>query len=74
MDLTPSQKDILIDLQQNGDNTPGNIADNIDVTRHYVSQVMPDLEDKGLVRNKGRGVWTLTEQGEDLVENELLDR
>ena len=61
--LTPVEIDVLTDLLKNGDNIPANIADNTGRHSKSVSKRLPDLEEEGLIRNKGRGVYTLTSTG-----------
>lgn len=61
--LTAVESEVLVCLLLRGDNVPSNIAENIDRHPTSVSGSLSDLEDMELVRNKGRGVWTLTSQG-----------
>ena len=63
MRLTDTEREILVDLLVNGDNTPRNISENIGRAREHCSVRLADLDEKGLVRNKGGGVWTLTLSG-----------
>ncbi|WP_425548280.1 winged helix-turn-helix transcriptional regulator [Actinoplanes cyaneus] len=71
--LTASDRDILIDLLNNGDNSPSNIADNIDRHSKTVSERLSTLEDEGYVVPKGSGgVWTMTERG--LHSAQILNR
>ena len=67
MSLTKTEMDVLNDLERNGDNVPGNIADNTGRHEKSVSRVLSQgsesLQGRGLVETKGRGVWTITEQG-----------
>lgn len=67
MSPTPTEMEILRDLQQNGDNVPANVADNIDRHAKYVIVKLSDLADRGLVLNKGRGVYTLSPDGREYV-------
>lgn len=69
MNLTGVEKDILIDILHHGDNPSGNIADNIGKNRTYVSECLGDLEKKGLVENKGRSTYTLTNAGVSVAQN-----
>lgn len=66
--------EILHHLQRNGDNVPANIADGIERHAKYVTKKMRDLEERGLVENKGRGVYTLSPDGRELARSESLDR
>lgn len=63
MELTPVERDILVDLLTNGDNVPANIAENCDRHAKSVSYRLSDLVECSLVRNKGNGVYTLTVEG-----------
>ena len=67
MQLTPMEKDILEDLQEHGTNIPANIADRGIGHRNSISRSLNELEKKGMTRNKGRGVWTLTEAGREYL-------
>lgn len=73
MGVTPTELEILRDIQIHGDNVPTNIAENIDAASKYVNRKLADLEDRGLVRNKGRGVWTLSPDGRKLVRSEFSE-
>ena len=75
MALSELDKGILRDLGRSGDNIPANLADNIrlpDDGRNphvkSVSRRLDKLEDDGLVRNKGRGVYTLTKAGAVMID------
>ena len=61
--LSPVERDVLVDLLTHGDNVPGNIADNTDRHPKSVSKRLKSLEEKELIENKGRGVYTLTMDG-----------
>lgn len=72
MELTRVQKDVLKQLSR-GDDIPANIADAIDSHPKSVSHVLSGMDERslvelGLVENKGRGVYRLTERGEETVE------
>jgi DNA-binding IclR family transcriptional regulator len=60
---TPVEREILLHLLVSGDDTSGNIAEETDRNRATVSRRLSSLEDEGLVRNKGRGVYALTLEG-----------
>lgn len=72
LDLSRGERKILRDLYRNGDNVPANIAENADLHSKSVSRCLSgddeSLEDRGLVRNKGRGVYTLTKEGLKLAQ------
>jgi ArsR family transcriptional regulator, cadmium/lead-responsive transcriptional repressor len=57
-DLQPVDWRIVEELRE-GRNVPSNIADNVDMTRQYVSQRLKLLEAAGYVENVGRGVYGL---------------
>lgn len=61
--FSEAEGDVLIDLFTNGDNTPSNIAENTDNHRKTVQRRLAGLEDRGLVYNKGGGVYRLTPEG-----------
>lgn len=61
--LSTVDRRVLVDLLENGDNVPANIADNIGHSRSAVSTRLGELESEGLVVSKGSGVWTLTMEG-----------
>jgi predicted transcriptional regulator len=63
MNLTPTEREILVHLLVHGGNSAVNIADDID--RHAVSvrRSGKDLAEKGLVRHKGNNVFGLTSEG-----------
>jgi len=54
---------VLEDLSENGRNLAANVADNVDLHRKTVSPRLRQLEDYGLVRDIGRGVYEITEDG-----------
>lgn len=60
--FTGAARDVLVDLLENGANTPSNVAENTDRHPKTVSERLADLESSGYVRNKG-GVWELTMKG-----------
>jgi len=60
---SPVARAVLVDLLLNGDNTPKNLADNTGKHQKSISNKMADLEEEGLVLNKGGGVYTLTIEG-----------
>lgn len=70
--LSPVMQETLIDLYVHGANIPANIGDNIDRHANSVSRALrkhtEDENSPTLVRNKGRGVWTLTDRGEEVAE------
>lgn len=61
--FTAVEREILIDLLENGDNVPQNISNNIDRHRTGISDRLRELQDDGWVESKGSGVWTLTSDG-----------
>jgi predicted transcriptional regulator len=66
--MNPTEKRVLLHLKENGDNVPSNIADDIDRRQGSVQRSTRQLREQGLIRNKGRGVYTLTEEGKTAVE------
>ncbi len=67
MMLTPVEREILVDLLVHGDNLSGNVTENIERSRQHVSKTMGKLEDRRLVRDKGKGVYTLTLSGTEVA-------
>ena len=62
--LTGADRDVLVDLLVNGDNSPSNIADNIGRHPKTVSSRLQELKSEGFVEPKGSGgVWRLTVKG-----------
>ena len=78
MPLTKTEMDVLNDLDRNGANVPGNISDNTGRHEKSVSRVLSgsdnSLESRNLVRNKGRGVWEITDLGEDVLSEYICDK
>ena len=76
MKLSPVERAILSCLLNEGDNVPANIADETDFHSKSISRSLANLEDRGHVENKGRGVYRLTTSGLDLAElvHEFDDR
>jgi predicted transcriptional regulator len=66
--LSQVERAILSDLLSHGDNVPGNIADNTGHHPKSISRSLSDLDDDNLVKSKGRGVWTLTDRGQEIAE------
>lgn len=54
---------ILVDLLLSGDNSAGNIGPNTGHPNSSVTRSLSSLVEEGLVRNKGSGVYTLTDKG-----------
>ena len=58
--LNDTDRAIIAELRE-GRNIPSNIADEIDRTQQYTRERIARLEEHGLVRNVGRGVYELVE-------------
>jgi len=71
MGLSPVERAIVADLLENGDNVPGNIAENTGYHPKSVQRSISNLVDMGVVRSKGRGVYTVSPDKSDLVESVL---
>jgi len=67
MTLSPVERAALIDLLENGDNVPANIADSTGKHPKSLIRSLKNLEERGYVINKGRGVYRLTTTGTDLA-------
>lgn len=77
MSLTPVQKDVLVHLYREGDDIPANIADGTGRHSKSVSRCISGMDESllslGFLRDKGRGVYTLTEKGEERAKG-LIER
>jgi len=78
MRLTPVERRILVHLLLEGDDRPANIGDDDpDSDRPHtasVSRSLPNLVDKGLVREKGNAVYHLTNDGVLVARNLVRDK
>jgi len=75
MNLTPTEREVLVSLSRehgDGDNIQTNLADSTGRSSRSVSRAVERLLDRGLVRNKGRGVYRLSEEGREVADR--LDR
>ena len=63
MDLTPTERDILLGLLLVGDALPVTIASSVGRHPRSVSRSVPTLVDAGLVVEKDRSVYALTPAG-----------
>lgn len=70
--FTPSEKEVMLHIRDNGDNVPYNIAEDVERHNKTVQRKCRELTEQGILRNKGQGVYTLTEKGEEVVEK-LMD-
>ena len=59
--LNPTDQAIIEELRE-GRNLPSNIAEDIGKSRQYVVERMLRLEELGVVRNLGRGLYELAEE------------
>ena len=69
MQLTPVERDILSHLLLNGDDMAANIAEEYDRHRGSVTRSFSSLSEMELVRNKGNGVYELTNAGVRVAQN-----
>ncbi|AFD04022.1 ORF1 [Halogeometricum pleomorphic virus 1] len=67
MDISPVEKSILVHLHTQGDDIASNIADSRGHHPSSVSRSASNLSDRGLLDNKGRGVYRLTEDGREIA-------
>ena len=67
MDISPVEKSILVHLHTEGDDIASNIADARGHHPSSVSRSASNLADRGLLENKGRGVYRLTEDGREIA-------
>jgi len=74
MNLSPVERDILVDLLYNGDDSPRNIHRRTGRSREAVSRRCGSLVEKGLVVDKGGGVYKLTNAGILAAQNESRSR
>jgi len=68
MSLSPVERAALIALMHEGDNVPANVADLTGKHQKSVNRSLKNLEERGYVENKGRGVYRLTDAGLDLAK------
>lgn len=64
-ELTPLQQAIVVDLLIHGDDKAGNIANRTGHHRNSVSSHLGPLTEDSYLRNKGEGVYSLTDRGEE---------
>jgi Mn-dependent DtxR family transcriptional regulator len=69
MNRTDLEGEILIQILVGGDDAPKGIAQSIDRPSKSVSRALSRLQEEGLVRPKGAGVWTLTNAGVQVAQN-----
>jgi Mn-dependent DtxR family transcriptional regulator len=67
--MNETERRTLVDLIENGDNIPKNIANNVDRHVGSIRRAVAKLEEKGLIKNKGGGVYTLTERGREATSS-----
>jgi Mn-dependent DtxR family transcriptional regulator len=63
MSLTPVQRAVLVDLLVYGDNTAGGIAQHCSYERNSITNRLSGMAEKGLIRDKGKNVYELTDKG-----------
>lgn len=63
MGLSDVQEAMIVHLIDEGDDIPSNIADSTGYHRNSVVRAAKPLVEKGMVENKGGGVYRLTEDG-----------
>lgn len=75
MNLTDVEGDVILVLFLWGDNIPANIGERAGRPASSVNYVLSTKDDsltaRGIVENKNRGVYTLTDQGEQLARDLL---
>lgn len=69
MNPTDLEGEILVQLLVGGDDSPKGIAESIDRPSKSISRALSRLQNQGLVRPKGAGVWTLTNAGIQVAQN-----
>ncbi|WP_083912466.1 MarR family transcriptional regulator [Natronolimnohabitans innermongolicus] len=69
MDLSPSERAILVDLLLHGDDMPSNIAERTDFARETISRNCSRLVERDFARDKGGGVYKLTNAGVLIAQN-----
>ncbi|MFB6187855.1 MAG: hypothetical protein ABEI86_13450 [Halobacteriaceae archaeon] len=69
--MKPVDDLILELLSEEGQYPPKIIAEKIDKHPKYVGERCRTLRDYGLTRNLGRGLYQITDQGEEYLEGEL---
>lgn len=68
MGFSPVERAALVDLLENGDNVPSNIARSTDTHKKSVNRCLINLADRDLVSNKGAGVYKLTPTGREVAQ------
>jgi len=63
MGLSKVQRAMILHLHDEGDDVPANISEATGYHRNSVVRAAKPLLERGLVENKGRGVYRLTEDG-----------
>lgn len=63
MSLTPVERAVLVSLLVYGDNTAGGIAQHCTYQRNSITNRLPEMVEKGLIRDKGKNVYELTDDG-----------
>lgn len=73
MNLTSVERSILVTLLLSGDDKPSNISKKSDFTRSAVARRCNNLEEEGLIYEKGGGIYTLTNAGVQVAQNLARD-
>lgn len=69
--MKPVDDVILEFVAEHGQHPPKLIAENIDKHEKYVGNRCRTLRDYGLLRNLGRGLYQITDEGEQYLAGEL---
>lgn len=72
MGFTPTEQGILIDLLVWGDDKAENIGNRAGFHRNSVSRSAKSLVEDGYIKNKGGGVYTLTDSGRDAARGLIM--
>jgi len=69
MTLKQSEQEALICIYENGDDIQTNIKRETGRSMNTVASALNNLEEYSLIKDKGRGVYTLTSKGEQIAES-----
>lgn len=70
--MYPSTDDAILEtLQEEGNQQPVHVAEKINRHRKYVGERLRKLAEYGLVENLGRGLYRITDEGEQYLAGEL---
>ena len=69
--MNPVDDEIMEILDESGAGTPQSLADELDKNNDYIGVRCRELASKGLLGHPSRGLYVLTDQGEQYLDGEL---